>query len=140
MIILSVEPALALGVLSGLDTTLTVGIQQGVRPLLHADYRLAVHTLGFPDEPEQSSLCHEILTEFGFDCQTFPAWAIQGLVTVVGLAGNTLRLHRPFFLAEPIYDILPPCVELGEWEGWLWLARQKPHQMALHWALQNDGN
>ncbi len=97
MIILSADPVLVLAVLSGLVDALPVRMEQGVEQILHPQYRVAVHTLGFPDTAELRNLCDEILAEFGFDCYTFPAWAIQGLVTV-------------------------------------------EHQLALAWALQNDGN
>ncbi len=145
MMILSTDPAGALGLLSGFDTKLTVSMDTTVRELVQKQHqhRVAVHTLGFPDNDYQKRLCHEILTEFGFDCYTFPALAIQGLVTVQWSAGDVLHCQHPFFLSEPIYDILPPSDPVfdlsGEQNNWLWLAQQQGHLLALAWALQNDG-
>jgi hypothetical protein len=133
MIILSADPPSALAVLSGFDSSLTVSVDKGVRELLQKQprYRVAVHTLGFPDDNYQKNLCHEILAEFGFDCHTFPALAIQGLITVQWSAGDVLHCYNPFFLPEPIYDILPPCDPVlapsAEQNGWLWLAQQQDH-------------
>jgi len=141
MIILSIDPAEALGLLAGFDTHLTAVMDRGVQALLQRKphYRVAVHTLGFPDDADQKNLCHEVLAEFGFDCHTFPALAIQGLVTVQWLGGQALHCYHPFFLSEPIYDILPPCLLEAEPCNRLWLAQHKDHFMALQWAFQNDG-
>lgn len=83
MLALSLSPAEALAYLSGIHTTLLVWdrIPQLLWQL-EADDRLLIHTLGFPDHPAEVELCEQILAEFGFDVDTFPAWAIQGLATV----------------------------------------------------------
>jgi len=145
MMILSTEPAGALGLLSGFDTKLTVSMDTTVRELVQSQphHRIAVHTLGFPDNNYQKNLCQEIMMEFGFDCDTFPALGIQGLITVQWSAGDVLHCHHPFFLPEPIYDILPPSDPVfnpsAEQNNWLWLPQQPEHLLALNWALYNDG-
>jgi hypothetical protein len=83
LIALSLSPPEALAYLSGIHNVLIVW-DHIPYPIwnLQADDRLVIHTLGFPDNPIESALCEEIFDEFGFDVQTFPAWAFQGLVTV----------------------------------------------------------
>ncbi len=80
---LSLTPTEALAYLSGFHSIL-IAWQQIPAPLwqLQADNRLIIHTLGFPDTVAERVRCEEIYQEFGFDVYTFPAWAIQGLVTV----------------------------------------------------------
>jgi hypothetical protein len=53
-------------------------------PAIVRDYRgrILIHALGFPDDPEIALFCKCILAEFGFDEDSFPAFAIQGLATV----------------------------------------------------------
>jgi hypothetical protein len=83
MLVLSLSPPEALAFLSGIHTTLIVWHRIPTLLLgLEVSDRLVIHTLGFPDAPLERQLCQEILQEFGFDVQTFPAWAIQGLATI----------------------------------------------------------
>jgi hypothetical protein len=44
--------------------------------------RVVIHSLGYPDHPETALLCEELMDDFGFDADTFPAYALQGLATV----------------------------------------------------------
>lgn len=80
---LSLTPTEALAYLSGIHSVLIVW-QQIPTPIweLQADDRLIIHTVGFPDSATERAKCEEIYQEFGFDVDTFPAWAIQGLVTL----------------------------------------------------------
>jgi hypothetical protein len=44
--------------------------------------RLIIHSLGFPDDHPVRLLCDQLLQEFGFCPDTFPALAVQGLATI----------------------------------------------------------
>jgi hypothetical protein len=80
---LSLSPTEALAYLSGIHQVL-IAWDQIPAPIwqMQANDRLLIHSLGFPDNAAEVALCVEIFQEFGFDVQTFPAFAIQGLVTV----------------------------------------------------------
>ncbi|AFY71175.1 hypothetical protein Pse7367_2922 [Thalassoporum mexicanum PCC 7367] len=47
--------------------------------------RLIIHSLGFPDQAPVRLLCDQLLQEFGFCPDTFPALAIQGLATIASI-------------------------------------------------------
>ena len=44
--------------------------------------RVLIHSLGYPDHPDSAHTCRQLMDEFGFDTDTFPAFAIQGLATI----------------------------------------------------------
>ncbi|TYQ28226.1 hypothetical protein [Pseudanabaena sp. UWO310] len=44
--------------------------------------RVLIHSLGYPDNPESAHICKQLMDEFGFDTETFPATALQGLATI----------------------------------------------------------
>lgn len=50
------------------------------------DTRVLIHSLGFPDNPESAQICKQLMDEFGFDTETFPAYALQGLATIASIA------------------------------------------------------
>lgn len=81
----SLSPDEAICYLGRVYSTLVVFDAPDLPPELIAPYqgRILIHTLGFPDEPPIKHLCQEILAEFGFDVDTFPALSIQGLATVI---------------------------------------------------------
>ncbi len=76
----SLCPEEAVCYLAGIYTTLAVFDPTNIVQTYRG--RILIHSLGFPDEPELKPLCHQILEEFGFDEDTFPALSIQGLATV----------------------------------------------------------
>jgi hypothetical protein len=47
--------------------------------------RLIIHSLGFPDQKPVRLLCDQLLQEFGFCPDTFPALAVQGLATIASI-------------------------------------------------------
>jgi hypothetical protein len=47
--------------------------------------RVLIHSLGYPDNPESAHICKQLMDEFGFDAETFPAFAIQGLATIAAI-------------------------------------------------------
>ena len=47
--------------------------------------RVLIHSLGYPDNPESAYMCRQLMDEFGFDTDTFPAFAIQGLATIASI-------------------------------------------------------
>jgi hypothetical protein len=47
--------------------------------------RVLIHSLGYPDNPESAHICRQLMDEFGFDADTFPAFAIQGLATIASM-------------------------------------------------------
>jgi hypothetical protein len=44
--------------------------------------RVLIHSLGYPDTADAAHTCKQLMDEFGFDADTFPACALQGLATV----------------------------------------------------------
>lgn len=71
--------------------------------------RLLIHSLGFPDEPEVAVLCRQIMDEFGFDEDLFPAFAIQGSAWVTDVFPYT---PQSFADDEPDHGYKEP---LGEY-------------------------
>ena len=47
--------------------------------------RVLIHSLGYPDNPDSAHACRQLMDEFGFDTDTFPALAIQGLATIASI-------------------------------------------------------
>jgi len=47
--------------------------------------RVLIHSLGYPDNPESAHICRQLMDEFGFDTDTFPAIALQGLATIAAI-------------------------------------------------------
>ncbi len=76
---LSLSPEEALDYLARIHSIL---ILHTPPPAEIIEQKLYIHTLGFPDHPELMQGCHEILEEFGFTPETFPAFAIQGYVKI----------------------------------------------------------
>ncbi|AFY73285.1 hypothetical protein Syn7502_01182 [Synechococcus sp. PCC 7502] len=79
-IALSLSPEEALGYLARIHSIIV--ITHATPPLAVINQRIYIHTLGFPDHPELMQGCFEILEEFGFTPETFPAFTIQGYATV----------------------------------------------------------
>ncbi len=73
--------------------------------------RVLIHSLGYPDNPEFARICKQLMDEFGFDADTFPALALQGLATIASICPYD---HDDFFdinfdknYAEKWSDIAP---------------------------------
>jgi hypothetical protein len=81
-IVLSLSPEEALGYLARIHSILIIHTPP---PEIILPQRIYIHSLGFPDDPELKRGCHEILAEFGFTSETFPAFAIQGYATIAEL-------------------------------------------------------
>jgi len=47
--------------------------------------RVLIHSLGYPDNPESARTCRQLMDEFGFDADTFPAFSLQGLATIAAI-------------------------------------------------------
>ena len=47
--------------------------------------RVLIHSLGYPDHPDSAHICRQLMDEFGFDADTFPAVALQGLATIAAI-------------------------------------------------------
>lgn len=47
--------------------------------------RVLIHSLGYPDNTESAHICKQLMDEFGFDTDTFPAFALQGLATIASI-------------------------------------------------------
>ncbi len=47
--------------------------------------RVIIHSLGYPDSPDAAQTCRQLMDEFGFDTDTFPAFALQGLATIAAI-------------------------------------------------------
>lgn len=88
-IALSLSPEEALGYLSRIHSILITHTP----PPEIIQQKVYIHTLGFPDHPELMQGCHEILEEFGFTPETFPAFAIQGYVNIA----EVIRYESPRF-------------------------------------------
>jgi hypothetical protein len=78
-LVLSLSPEEALGYLARIHSILIVHTPPSRSIICQKIY---IHSLGFPDEPDLIEGCHEILEEFGFTPETFPAFAIQGYVHI----------------------------------------------------------
>ena len=78
-VVLSLSPEEALGYLARIHSVLIIHTPPPEK-IIHQ--RVYIHSLGFPDDPELKWRCHEILAEFGFTPETFPAFAIQGYATI----------------------------------------------------------
>jgi hypothetical protein len=126
--------------------------------------RVLIHSLGYPDNPESAYMCRQLMDEFGFDTDTFPAFAIQGLATIAsifpcdrqnldvdfaptslidlqsrvedrGQAAWLVQLKETYFLQEPIYDVLPP---MNTETGNAWLPQHPSHLENFQNALRRD--
>jgi hypothetical protein len=78
-VVLSLSPEEALGYLARIHSVLIIHTPPPEK-ILHQ--KVYIHSLGFPDDPELKRGCHEILAEFGFTPEIFPAFAIQGYATI----------------------------------------------------------
>jgi len=99
---------------------------------------VAIHSTGLSEDPETRTHQEAVLAAFGFDHETFPAGAIQGLACLLGMRTyrhpaafgrdrprhgcaladrrfpvRALVFGRAYFLTEPLYDVLPTA--LGPW-------------------------
>lgn len=142
VIALSLAPEEALGFLARIHSILLIDH----RPKLTIPQRVYIHTLGFPDHPQLLQGALEILQEFGFEPETFPAFAIQGYATIDqiifynhdlqfrqdrdahGCRSSLTEYNRQnpqvwgvkftdtYILNEPITDVLPPSTGEIFWE------------------------
>lgn len=127
---LSLAPTSALGCLSGYEKTFNILFA----PQWELPHKLLIHSLGYPDDREDRQRVMEIMDEFGFCAETFPAFAIQGIATVISVNVQEIHILDTWFLEEPIYDILPP---VDTEEGSLWLPQTPEQASAFRWALQD---
>jgi len=88
--------------------------------------RVLIHSLGYPDNPESAYICKQLMDEFGFDAETFPAFAIQGLATIASIAPCDRHNLEIDFEIEQQLDIAPTSlidiqsrVEDGGQSAWL---------------------
>ncbi len=138
MLAISLSPEEALDYLARIHSILIVNAPSDL--IINYRGQVLVHSWGFPDDPELKQGCHEILEEFGFCADTFPAFAIQGVVTVCEVIKYDalkferdralhdseiissevwgIRFEDTYILEEPVLDIIPPInVENGDF--WL---------------------
>jgi hypothetical protein len=130
--ILSLSPVDALSYLAGFDSQLEVRLVGK----FDLPATVIVHSLGYPDNGTDALLTQEIMTEFGFCTDTFPAYALQGTATIVPLGAMRnnwmpLQIANGFFFDEPIYDVLP-LPEVGV--NCLWLPQTSAQVTASLWA------
>jgi hypothetical protein len=153
----SLPPDEAAALLAGVYTTLVVF--EPAENVIRYSGRMLIHSLGFPDEDEEvKANCRLILNKLGFTEETFPAYCIQGWITVKGLklynedtfaedanlhgCGESLMLYQAqnatpgaqtwgIMLKDP-FIIDPPVVDVippaGIDRGDLWLP-DNPFQM-----------
>ena len=126
---LSLSPALALGCLSGYDKTCEILHS----PQWQLPQKLLIHSLGYPDDQMDREVVAEVMDEFGFCPETFPAFAIQGVAEVICHGLPELYILESYFLPEPIYDVLPPGDTRS---GSLWLPQTPEQAQAFRWAIQ----
>lgn len=69
--------------------------------------RVLIHSLGYPDNPESAQICRQLMDEFGFDADTFPAYALQGLATVTAIFPCDRRELDLDFELDQQLDIAP---------------------------------
>lgn len=88
--------------------------------------RVLIHSLGYPDNPESAHICKQLMDEFGFDAETFPAFAIQGLATIAAIFPCDRQDLEIDFELEQQLDIAPTSlidsqsrVEDGGQSAWL---------------------
>ncbi len=68
--------------------------------------RVLIHSLGYPDNHEFAQICKQLMDEFGFDPDTFPALALQGLATIAAICPYD-RANFDINYAEKLIDIAP---------------------------------
>jgi hypothetical protein len=69
--------------------------------------RVLIHSLGFPDDFEFARICKQLMDEFGFDTETFPAYALQGLATIASIFPCDRHDFEVDFDDEQWNDIAP---------------------------------
>ena len=69
--------------------------------------RVLIHSLGYPDNPESAHTCKQLMDEFGFDAETFPAFAIQGLATIASIFPCDRHYLEIDFEIDQKLDIAP---------------------------------
>lgn len=69
--------------------------------------RVLIHSIGYPDNPESAHICRQLMDEFGFDTDTFPAFAIQGLATITSVFPCDRRNLAVDFEFDQQLDIAP---------------------------------
>ncbi len=87
-LVISLSPEEALGYLARIHSILIVHTPP---PKATIHPKIYIHSLGFPDDPHLRRGCHEILEEFGFTPETFPAFAIQGYVHIAEIIKYDLQ-------------------------------------------------
>ncbi|MFN3927501.1 MAG: hypothetical protein ACK4QL_09305 [Pseudanabaenaceae cyanobacterium] len=131
--ILSLSPVDSLVYLAGLERDLEVHFL-GIAGIT-VPQPILIHALGYPEAG--TDLTPEIMAEFGFTPETFPAYGIQGWAEIAQIWSNKgrsplIRLNNTYFLEEPIYDVLPP---LQVTANCLWLPQTPAQITACEWAL-----
>jgi len=71
------------------------------------DSRVLIHSLGYPDNPDSAHTCRQLMDEFGFDTDTFPAFAIQGLATIASIFPCDRKNLEVDFELDRHLDIAP---------------------------------
>ena len=69
--------------------------------------RVLIHSIGYPDNHESAHICRQLMDEFGFDTDTFPAFAIQGLATITSVFPCDRRNLAVDFEFDQQLDIAP---------------------------------
>jgi hypothetical protein len=69
--------------------------------------RVLIHSLGYPDHPDSAHTCRQLMDEFGFDADTFPAVALQGLATIAAIFPCDRQNLDVDFEFEQQLDIAP---------------------------------
>jgi hypothetical protein len=69
--------------------------------------RVLIHSLGYPDSPDSAHTCKQLMDEFGFDTNTFPAFALQGLATIAAIFPCDRQNFEVDFELEQQFDIAP---------------------------------
>lgn len=94
------------------------------------DSRVLIHSLGYPDNPESAHICKQLMDEFGFDADTFPAFALQGLATIDSIlhcdrhdVELTLELERQLDIAPT--TLIDLQSRLADESQSAWLVRLK---------------
>ena len=69
--------------------------------------RVLIHSLGYPDNADSAHTCKQLMDEFGFDTNTFPAFAIQGLATIAAIFPCDRQNCEVDFELDRHFDIAP---------------------------------
>jgi hypothetical protein len=69
--------------------------------------RVLIHSLGYPDHTDSAHTCRQLMDEFGFDADTFPAVALQGLATIAAISPCDRQNLDIDFELEQCQDVAP---------------------------------